>query len=354
MIPLADVNIEVGIDSRAARKELADLAKEFEKIPSGASSGFKKWLSDNYDKYKVYPVGNKLYRAGAKGVADATELNNPARKMLRSVWYEEEKERISEKYGKKVLAFQQSQQRKENAIRLQGNLSMMFAGMMVQRTMEGLLKPAEDLAGVFDIMNSILTLLFLPVVIYVLLPALLLLLNVVNALPEPIKLVVGAIVLLLGALGMAAAFLGQMGMAGAGFNMVFGAGAAAATGVAAKTAVDGVGAGIVDVLGTAATVLTANAAGVAGKTGLGLLGLAGTASAPVMDGLPSKDIFGNWHDAYGNPMTPEQANESINNRNTWNSMITVTNNFNSSTAPNTHSGYASSNGMGIHIPTGVG
>ena len=87
-------------------------------------------------------------------------------------------------------------------------LSIMFAGMALQKAMTGLLQPAMDAVGIFDIISAILTILFLPAML-MLVPPLLDILKWVTDLTPEAKLFVGTAALVLLAIGSIAAVLGQ-------------------------------------------------------------------------------------------------------------------------------------------------
>jgi len=73
-------------------------------------------------------------------------------------------------------------------------LGILFLAMQLQRIFGGLLKPALQAAGVFEIWAAILQLLFLPVAL-LLLPFLLQMLGIVSSMPKPLKLLIGGFVL---------------------------------------------------------------------------------------------------------------------------------------------------------------
>ena len=78
-------------------------------------------------------------------------------------------------------------------------LSVMFGAQMVSRAITGLFRPALEMAGVFEILGIGLAVFFLPAVMALLTP----LMDLVNwfiSLPEPVKLMIGAL------LGVVAAF----------------------------------------------------------------------------------------------------------------------------------------------------
>ena len=99
-------------------------------------------------------------------------------------------------------------------------LSVMFAGMALQRAMMGLLQPAFEAAGIFEIWSTILTVLFLPTAI-ALLPIILSIGQFLMGLPGPIKLAIGALVLLGAALGTGMLMFGQIGLAIKGIERAF-------------------------------------------------------------------------------------------------------------------------------------
>ena len=100
-------------------------------------------------------------------------------------------------------------------------LSVMFAGMALNKVMMGLLQPAMQAAGIFDLWSAILTILFLPIVL-AMLPFLLDLLDWVNSLSENDKKLIGTLVILGAALGFVLMMFGQLGLAIGGIHTVIG------------------------------------------------------------------------------------------------------------------------------------
>lgn len=71
-------------------------------------------------------------------------------------------------------------------------LGAMFAFRKIGETLQNLFKPAADALGIFDIWNTMLTLLFLPVLLMLLQPMIDIMVWFMN-LPEPVKLVIGIV-----------------------------------------------------------------------------------------------------------------------------------------------------------------
>lgn len=120
-------------------------------------------------------------------------------------------------------------------------LSVMFFGMGMQRFFMGLLKPAFELTGLFEIWSSVLTILFLPVAL-ALIPFMLKLLEIVIAMPDEQKKMIGYFVIagavlgtMIMVLGMVVLGLGGIGAAlgpvGLALTAVFGIGGAAIVGL---------------------------------------------------------------------------------------------------------------------------
>jgi len=95
-------------------------------------------------------------------------------------------------------------------------LGVMFFGMGLQRFFTGLLKPALEAVGVFDILRTVLELLFLPIAM-MLLPAFLWLLDRIMNMSEGTKLWIGKLVILGIVLG---SFLFLLGMFALGIGSV--------------------------------------------------------------------------------------------------------------------------------------
>ncbi|HUV84310.1 MAG TPA: hypothetical protein VMV86_01295, partial [Methanosarcinales archaeon] len=100
-------------------------------------------------------------------------------------------------------------------------LSVMFFGMAIQRFFTGLIQPALQLTGVFDIFTAALQLLFLPVALMVLDWAILFL-DWVSNLPEGTKKLIGIIALLGIAFGTFLFLVGTIALGIGGLLMVFG------------------------------------------------------------------------------------------------------------------------------------
>src|SRR4030042_133650 len=96
-------------------------------------------------------------------------------------------------------------------------LSVMFFGMLVQRTFQNLLQPALELTGVFDIFTVTLELLFLPIALVILGWAIKFL-EYISKIPDDVKIAIGVFVLLGFVLGTvlfigASVLLGIVGLA---------------------------------------------------------------------------------------------------------------------------------------------
>ena len=100
-------------------------------------------------------------------------------------------------------------------------LSVMFAGMALQKGMSSLLRSSAESTGVFEVMGEILTTVFSPIMEAVL-PMLEWFSDIMDRMPGGIKLVVGAIVLFLLAAGMMLAIAGQLGLAYGGLGIQLG------------------------------------------------------------------------------------------------------------------------------------
>ena len=90
-------------------------------------------------------------------------------------------------------------------------LGVMFFGMAMQKFFVGLLQPALEAAGVFDLIRIVLQVLFLPIII-LLLPYLIKLAEWFINLPEPIKKVIGAFVILGAIVGTVLFLFGMMSL----------------------------------------------------------------------------------------------------------------------------------------------
>ena len=91
-------------------------------------------------------------------------------------------------------------------------LGTMFAGMALYRVMSGLLRPAAEAYGIFEMFGAMLTVLFLPVM-DILAPILMTFMDFFMNLPEGVQLAIGAIVLFAALLGAFLLVFGQIGLA---------------------------------------------------------------------------------------------------------------------------------------------
>lgn len=90
-------------------------------------------------------------------------------------------------------------------------LGVMFFGKMVADAMFGLIRPAAEAFGVFELWNEMLTVLFLPLM-EMIFPYLLQFMEWFMNLPEPVKLAIGIVVLFLGVLGQILFLLGSLSL----------------------------------------------------------------------------------------------------------------------------------------------
>lgn len=100
-------------------------------------------------------------------------------------------------------------------------LGVLFFGMAVQRFMTGLLKPSLEVAGVFEILNDTLAILFLPTASNVS-EVLLEISDIILSLPEPIQRIIGDFVLLGAGAGTLFSAFGQLALGLASVKIAFG------------------------------------------------------------------------------------------------------------------------------------
>ena len=91
----------------------------------------------------------------------------------------------------------------------------MIAFFFVSRELGRLLSPAAQLVGIFDIFNTILTVTFLPIMLFILQYVMLPLMNFFLGLPEPIQFVIGALTVLATVLTTVGSILAIAGIASA-------------------------------------------------------------------------------------------------------------------------------------------
>lgn len=88
-------------------------------------------------------------------------------------------------------------------------LGVMFAGMAVQRSMTALFGSAQEASGITQIFSDALTVFFLPAMIF-LIPLAIKFFEVLNSIPEPLKVLIGLGAVLIFVIGGLAAFFGQI------------------------------------------------------------------------------------------------------------------------------------------------
>jgi len=99
-------------------------------------------------------------------------------------------------------------------------LSVMFFGQALQRTFMGLIQPALDVVGIFDLLTATLQVVFLPIALAIL-DVLLPILDWFMNLPEPIQMAIGVFTLLGVALGTIMLWFGQIGLGIQGLGLLF-------------------------------------------------------------------------------------------------------------------------------------
>jgi len=100
-----------------------------------------------------------------------------------------------------------------------GWLSVMFAGMALNRVFGGLLKSQLQLFGITELFSAVLTVVMLPVMM-LLLPLFLKLAEVFMDLPDSVKLAIGVIILLGFFIGLLLLIVGQVMLAWGGFALL--------------------------------------------------------------------------------------------------------------------------------------
>lgn len=119
-------------------------------------------------------------------------------------------------------------------------LSLLFFGMAIQRTFTGLIKTSMDWVGITELMTTTLGVIFLPVALQ-LLEILLPIMSFFMNLPEPVKQVIGWIVIAGAAFGFVLSAIGQLALGLAGINWLVGTNGILSMGNAATTASGKVG-----------------------------------------------------------------------------------------------------------------
>lgn len=116
-----------------------------------------------------------------------------------------------------VVRRQEQEKQKAQKKALVTGFTLIYVFNTLSRVTQGLLRPAAEAAGLFDIIGAILTILFLPAML-ALLPLLLGLLKFVLAMPQPVKLLVGGFVLLIAAIAQIGVLLGNLSLLFGGFG----------------------------------------------------------------------------------------------------------------------------------------
>jgi len=154
---------------------------------------------------------------------------------------------------------------------LMGGLSVMFFSMMIQKSIEGMLKPAMEITGIFDILGTILTILFLPAALMLLpffIDLLKLVVNLNEEHPRAVK-ILGILILAIGALASIGVLIGSIATALSGaisvWSVLVGGSAGASASAAAAAASGG---GAVGTLGGVSSQVGILGAGLALGTGL--------------------------------------------------------------------------------------
>ena len=251
-------------------------------------------------------------------------------------------------------------------------LSVMFAGMAVQRMVQGLIQPAAEMTGIFEIFGIILALLFLPAML-ALLPYLVKFLDLVVEFTEKhpyLTKMFGLIVIGIGVLASFFTIIGQgitliagilslLGIQGVIGGISTGAGAAGVIGGGASL---GIGAWIRGLFGKPTFAPEAKMGGQSftkgtanpfampdmGKWG-GRFSGAALMFLAMMEPIGGKNKFdwlnpSTWGEIFTPPTTAYVGDNWMRmNTNTSSQNINVTNNFNISSSPNTMGGYAMDN-----------
>ena len=100
-------------------------------------------------------------------------------------------------------------------------LSVMFFGMGMQKFFSGLLKPAMESAGIFQLWSTILRILFLPIAL-AMLPIILNILDAVSGWSDKFKLMIGKFVIFGIVAGLALFLIGSLVLGIGGLILVFG------------------------------------------------------------------------------------------------------------------------------------
>lgn len=100
-------------------------------------------------------------------------------------------------------------------------LGVMFFGMAMQRMFMGLLQPAMEIAGIFEIISTILQVFFLPVALAMLDP-LLAMMDFFLAMPEGVQLAIGVLVIFGAAIGTLLFVVGTLALGLGSIVMAFG------------------------------------------------------------------------------------------------------------------------------------
>lgn len=99
-------------------------------------------------------------------------------------------------------------------------LSVMFAGMALQRVFSGIIRSQFELFGITELFSNLMTLIMLPIM-EMLLPVFIKIFEVLSALPDSVKLAIGVFILLAFIFGVLLTIIGQVALAFGGFALLF-------------------------------------------------------------------------------------------------------------------------------------
>ena len=332
---MADINFSVDMDTSSFKSKTVELQRELESIDdyiSGKSKGVSKNFQNFLESRGFTAKNNAIF--DKKNMEVSIPMTGGTMKNLKTAYHEEQMMKLRQQYNKRELNEKSAQYSKLNRYMLQAGLSTMFFGMGVQKTFEGLLKPAEDAVGLFDVWNALLTVAFLPAAEW-LLGIMIWMLEVFMGLPKPIQ----DLISFLGLLGLVVGTI----LSAAGSLMLMGVGWSAVSAVAAGTGIAGlIGGGIAGAGGAIGT--EAALAGIPTMGGLGLMDTlaAGAAGLMAIGGKAAPLALLSLIPTVGADTPIEQLYSPSSSSSTYN----INNNYNDATAPSGNSAYVTPNALG--------
>ena len=217
---LANSDVNININTKANLKGIEDAEKAYSRLLSKMkTASMSQIMSGKVEQGAGFEsfgkTGGKSSSSTINELMEAQKAENDVKQRSLTLQQNQSNANINnlessrKQYGQNAAALdnlegefkaQESATGKFRKNALMFGLSVMFAGMALQKATEGFLQPAMDAVGIMDIFSAALLILFLPAVI-ALLPWALKFLDFVVGLDDNIKLLIGGAVIFLMLLG---------------------------------------------------------------------------------------------------------------------------------------------------------